>query len=421
MQSKKWTFRVLKAARWASEHEVPFENWILWVRAKDMPLDFPLDPNARYPDLKAKVARAIEKTLQTQPEEFIKRNNGLCMVAQKCVVRDNVATLYLDQVSEDEEDEGRRGDGILNGGHTYAVLRAVLNEQAKERRQGRWEPTDPDVEQAVIRIEVQTGLSEDQLADISRARNLSSPVKEFSLRNLGKSWEAIKNALPKDLRSRFAFMENDPEAQNAEYDVGDLVKLLVLFNSKLYPPGQKDPVAAFTSEKALISRWRPEDFEHLLKHLPTFIKLHDDLALMFPELMKSTGGKPGKLDGVQVAEKQRYHLMGGRESKYKIPAAFLFPVLAALRVFLAETGSKWLVAPEDLVMDGGVAEMLLLDAMRHYKNNGRSNASFFGRNRQVWELLCMRAQLLRQGFHNTETPRNKSGFDKKRLKVRRAE
>jgi hypothetical protein len=401
MDTEKWSFPVLKAARWAAdpdekfrtEDKGRFEDWVLWVRASALPKDLPLDPNARHPEIDGRVPKAIAKTLRECPAEFVKRNNGICVVARSCFVKDNTATLILNVVGDEEEKEdGRRGDGILNGGHTYAVLRAILKEVEARGESAELTP-DGDVRDAVVRVEVQTGLAEEDLAEISRARNLSAAVQEFSLKNLGNSWQPIKKVLSKQTRVRFAFMENDPEAPKAEYDVGDLVKLLALFNSKLYPVGKKDPVAAFTSEKSLITRWKVEDFEHILPRLTELMALHDDVTTLFPKLM---GSKPGKFNGVEVAEHKQFQLLGGRPAKYKIPVAFVFPVLSALRVFLKDDGSGWHIMPSEMMGDAGPATVLVQDAVRLYRELGKSSAAFFGRNRQVWEMLSMRAQLLRQ-------------------------
>lgn len=392
METKKWSFPVLKAARWATTPENAaddtrqlFEDWVLWVSAREVPKDLPLDPNARHPDLTNRTAKAIAKTLTEAPEEFVKRNNGICMVARSCVVRDNMATLMLNCVSEDEEgDDGRRGDGILNGGHTYCIMRAVT---------AAHDGAEPDPNNAVVRIEVQTGLSEESLADISRARNLSTPVQEFSLKNLGKAWEDIKRVLPKHMREHIAFMENDPEAPEAEYDVGDLVKLLALFNNRMYPiEKERHPTAAFMSEKALVAKWKAEDFENLLPFLGDFLRLHDDLH----RLMKDAFVKPGSVDGVEKADgKGDFRLLGGTRFQYRFPAGLVFPVLGALRVFLDAEQGKWIVAPAELVKKNGVADVLVADAVRQYREQGKSNAAFFGRNKQTWAMLGMRAQLLR--------------------------
>ncbi len=402
MIPKKWSFPVLKAAKWTSyapdsENDGPndkFEDWVLWVRASALPLDIPLDPNARHPDISKPTPRAIAETLRMAPGEFVKRNNGICMVAQGCHLKENQATLVLNTISEDEEkEEGRRGDGILNGGHTYAVLRALIQE-AITREQGGDAPT-PDPRDAVVRLEVQTGVSEDDLADISRARNRSEPVAEFSLKNLGNAWQDIKKVLPKDVRSRVAFMENDPEAPDAIYDVGDLIKLLALFNSRVYPPDKKEPISAYTSEKRLIATWKKADHEHLLKHLSEFIRLHDETAMMFVKEM----GKAGKVNGVVVHDKSApLMLLSGKTSRHYIPPPFTFPVLAALRVFLAEDGSKWLVSPDTLIKDDRYVKSLVAETWTQYRAAGRSSAAFFGRNKQVWRMLALTAMVKRQGI-----------------------
>lgn len=427
MRIKKWNFPVIKAARYKSGKEPhEFENWVVWVRAEDLPLDFPLDPNARHPDLHGRVPRAIERTLVEEPVEFLKRNAGLCMVARACLVQANRATLSLNVTNHAEEyEEGRRGDGVLNGGHTYAVLRKVMNDQAAQRKaaekeaakeakeaakveakaKGELEVLDivdtkeveqeelHDAREAIVRLEVQVGLREEDLADISRARNLSTPVQEFSLRNLGNAWGPIKHALKPKERSRFAFMEGDDEAPSARYDVGDLVRLLVLFNSKLYPTEDADPVAAFTSEKSLITRWNAPDFEHILGHLSEFLMLHDAVMDTFPFYM---GRNPGNYNGVTTAQgDEMFELMGGHESKYLVPISFVFPVVAALRVFLKEDGRGWAVDPKSLGNVGGPVHILVKDALRIYRDMGKASIAFFGRNRQVWETLRTKALLLR--------------------------
>jgi hypothetical protein len=395
MQTKKWSFPVLKAARWATDSEdtddnARFEDWVLWVKAGDLPKDLPLDPNARHPDLENKTAKAIARTLREAPEEFVKRNNGICMVARSCIVRDNVATLHLNVIGDDEEEEGRRGDGILNGGHTYCVMRAVVEAGVITDDDDVDAEVDPGT--AVVRVEVQTGLVEDVLADISRARNLSTPVQEYSLKNLGMAWEDIKRVLPKSLRENIAFMENDPEAPKAEHDVGDVVKLLALFNNKMYPiEKERHPTAAFTSEKTLVTKWQRDDFQDLLPHLGEFLSLHDETHRLFQEAF----AKPGKVDGVEKVEGNDVTLLGGTKPKYRFPNGLVFPVLAALRVFFDNNNGKWRVAPADLMKKGGIAEVLVADAVKQYREMGKSNAAFYGRNKQVWAMLGMRAQLLR--------------------------
>jgi len=398
MLQKKWSFPVLKAARWASGDESEsdlsplFEDWVLWVRVADLPEDLPLDPNARHPDISAATPKAIANTLRSAPVEFVKRNGGITMVARSCRVKDNLATLVLNIVDEAEErDEGRRGDGILNGGHTYAVIKSVLSERAKMTK-GNSDDDDADPRAAVVRIEVQTGLSEDDLPEISRARNKHTPVAEFSLKNLGNAWEMLKKQLSPSMRARVAFMENDPEAPQAEYDVGDLVRLLALFNNRLYPIDSKDPIGAYTSEKRLITSWNADDYRDLLPQLPTLIELHDEIVLLYPKVMQ----KPGLVNGVLSYKVKPLTLLSGKQSQYFIPPPFTFPVLAALRAFLSEDGATWYVQPKVLIKEPNYARALIEEAWRQYKAAGKNSAAFFGRNRQVWRMLALTALVRRQ-------------------------
>lgn len=400
MHQKTFTIPVLKAVHWTSPDTYeegtgrPFANWVMWARAKDLPRDLPLDPNARYPDITRKTPKAIAATLRHDPGEFVRRNGGLTMVAQDVVVVNDVARLRLNVVDETEErEEGRRGDGILNGGHTYAVIRKVLEEE----RDG--ESTDPG--NAVVRIEIQTGVPEENLPEISRARNRAEPVQEYSLRNLGNAWGGIKRVLPPGVRKRVKFQEGDSEAApDAEYDVGDIVKLMALFNIKLYPVGEKEPLAAYTSEKRLVQGWNADDFGWMLPRLPDIIMLHDGVVMAFPEVVRGMVGKqakPGKIDGwVNVKKQGGWRLIGGELSDYVIPAPFTFPVLAALRVFLREDGSGWTVPVSQMLIHPGIVPQLCAETYNEYKRSGRSSAAFFGRNRQVWKMLALEMVVRKQ-------------------------
>jgi AIPR protein len=394
MKASKQSFPILKAAHWQTTlsdaeardpNNLKFKNWVLWVRAGDLPVDLPLDPNARRPDTSTKTPQAIKTTLQENPEHFVRLNSGITIVARDASVdptKPPTVQLWLDSCTPEEEEEGKRGDGVLNGGHTYAVIKEVLAEYEKDPdRAERKDPRD-----AVVRVEVQTGISEDQLAAISRARNTSTPVQEYSIKNLGQAWAGIKKVLPLDIRKRVAFLENDPEAtdNSLDLDVGDLVKLLALF-SPLYPPGKKDPIAAYQNEKALVARWKPEQYVDLIPHLPDFIKLHDMVGQVFA---KKVMQKAGKVDGVRLAPKDRpFILLSGMKSKHLIPPSFTFPVLAALRVFF--DNGRWLVPMEKLISDPQYVEALCEYAYEQYREVGRSRASYFGRNKQVWRTLCL--------------------------------
>ncbi len=180
MDQQKLSFPILKAAHWsvpiksedaADEQTATFANWILWVRVRSLPSDLPLDPNARNPVLEGRIPEAIEATLRERPVEFVRLNSGLTIVARACNVRDYQATLILQSFSEKEEQEdGRRGDGLLNGGHTYAIIQQVLKDTPADAIPAGM----PDPGEAVVRVEVQTGLREEDLADISRARKSQS-------------------------------------------------------------------------------------------------------------------------------------------------------------------------------------------------------------------------------------------------------
>jgi hypothetical protein len=54
----------------------------LTLAVKDLPQGFPYGPNARNADLSAKPAKAMLKTLEAEPKQFIYYNNGIMLVVE---------------------------------------------------------------------------------------------------------------------------------------------------------------------------------------------------------------------------------------------------------------------------------------------------------------------------------------------------
>src|ERR1041384_3843332 len=165
-----------------------------------------------------------------------------------------------DGAAADEEDCIEHG--VLNGGHTYRVLEHVLDSGDEQFEQA--------MESATVLITVAIGISQDDIAGISRARNTAQSVPLYALRNLAGDWSILKKYLPANVRKRVAFKPADPEADaDAEYDTTDLVRRIALLNNEMFPAEQGiHPVAAYTSIGSLVTKYKPENFVKLAPLLP---------------------------------------------------------------------------------------------------------------------------------------------------------
>ena len=191
----------------------------------------------------------------------------------------------------DPEDDAEIADGVINGGHTYEVIKKVRRElesaaaeSADASKRGELKERLDAVNNAIVRVEVLTGIERKELADISRARNTGQPVKKYSLQNLKKLYDPIKKELGPKECEHIGFCENDVEdVPGKSYQVVELVRLMSLFNNGLYPYGDdKHPVPCYSSAGRLVDRWEKEaeTYAPLIPKLHGLMKLHDQTYLM---------------------------------------------------------------------------------------------------------------------------------------------
>src|SRR5437868_12882787 len=118
---KHFRFRSLRAFK-ALDNGVQ-RKWVFVVAAKDLPRDFPLDANARVPNvIKNPTCREMRETLLTRPELFQIFNGGVVCTATAVDVRQEGSEQWVDVVFDQEQLQG-----IVNGGHTYGCLLHVIH------------------------------------------------------------------------------------------------------------------------------------------------------------------------------------------------------------------------------------------------------------------------------------------------------
>jgi hypothetical protein len=324
MKNAKYSFAVEKACRSVKEGER--EMWTLTVRLKHLPRGLKYGPNARYATLDSKPAKEMLKTLAADPETFVYKNNGIMVVAQSIKVDGNVVEMHCREVEQDDGEEIIE-HGVLNGGHTYRVLEHVVD-SGEERYEQAFEATS-------VLMTVAIGISQDDIASISRARNTAQSVPLYALRNLAGDWSILKKHLPADVRKRIAFKPADPEADpDAEYDTTALVRRIALLNNDMFPAQQGvHPVAAYTSIGTLVTKYKQENFVAIAPLLPDLLRL-EELVVRRSEAINGRG--PGKvlISNASGCSKEPCVLLSGYESSLTLADPFVLPVIAAFRVFV---------------------------------------------------------------------------------------
>jgi hypothetical protein len=359
--------------------------WNLTVPITQIPKGLPFGPNARNASLDAKPAKAMLKTLAEEPEKFILYNGGIMIIADQIAaprVEGGDFNVRLKLNVPSTEDEGDfLGHGVLNGGHTYKALIHALH--GKHKRGESY----PNLSRAYVQVSVAVGINEDEIASISRARNLSLSVPLYALKNLAQDWKPIEEALPKEYRQNVLFKPNeDGEFEGkANYNVTDLIRRLALLNNNLFDFRQdKHPIKAYASPGSLVQGWKEEDYKEVTPLLKDILWLEQKIMEQHVEV-NGTGatGKKVVISKVSGCSGKAKKLITGKEIPLTIGDIFYMPILAAFRVLIKD--GQWTKPVDTLWEEWGPK---LVDKLWDtYKNEGRNSASAFARSKSTWSTL----------------------------------
>lgn len=154
----------------------------------------PLGANPRKPSPKNKNVKAMITQLETDPTNFRKKNEGISIIAYKAVI-DTETGQVIFEVNDRQ--------GIINGGHTFFVL----------NKHG--------VDNATVRIEINTGVPDNLTTEIAASRNSSKKLSAESELNHVGMFEWIKESVSPELRSDISFHEGD----EGIIEVGELLQV----------------------------------------------------------------------------------------------------------------------------------------------------------------------------------------------------
>jgi hypothetical protein len=373
------TYRFRSSRAFKAFDDGTYQKWVLVVPARDLPRDFPLDANARVPNvIKNPTCREMRETLLTRPELFQILNGGVVCTATSVSVKQEGNEQWVDVAFDQDQLQG-----VVNGGHTYGTLLHVIHDHpvyaegvtlkavlAKKDKAA----DSPDLaslieddeklaeriararERAMVQLELVAPVSDpDLLHDIARARNLSQSVDQTALQNLAGKYEYMKKVLG-DAPTPFgpSFVERVVWKTNQEVPEGStevpvktLIHLLALMNIRLYKPNVKVANEVYTRSGVIIREFgeaEGEDgdfYDKLAYRLPDFIRLYDHIYSALPETQPSfpwADGKPPAADRKRRKTAFTTPLLT-RTCSSKVSGAFVWPVFSAFRLLLEEDGN----------------------------------------------------------------------------------
>lgn len=364
-----------------STHDPKVKTQYAYVALADVPADLPLSPNPRVPKPND-VIRRVKTSLESNDGVFHILNRGITISARSAEYDNQTGILTVDIP------DGEEAYGILDGGHTYDVVRDLCGEPAK-------------ADQQHVKLEILTGV-ESILPQIASARNFSRQVKELSLANYSKKLEWLKRAMG-PVAENVRWRENDDEP----FDVMEYIQALAAFDVKRYGD-HNHPLESYKNSGKCLDIASDGGLTYLAPVVPTVVKLYDTIRFEWWHKYKvpddtGKGGRPGRLKEVQERKRGVSRLLqfpslpeaDAASALYHVEKGLVIPLLASFRTLLDYDEStnefKWKADPFTFWNENGTA--LVRKVMEASDQRG-SNPQVVGRDKTVYEALYESVQLI---------------------------
>ncbi|HET6878821.1 MAG TPA: AIPR family protein [Pirellulales bacterium] len=374
------------------------ERHIWLCRVQDIPDGLPLEgSNVRAQNINRRIYRDVGKHLRNEEgtnNTFHLKNKGITILAHRVVEIEK--TVYEVVFKEPTQ-------GIVDGGHTYKIIRenqAIAAAKAAERM------LDPDDEfSQFVKIEILTGLDTALANEIARGLNTAVQVQEMSLANHANKFDWIKEELKdQPYRDKIAFREHD----DGVTDIVDILRILELFNITLYPnKGPSHPIRAYTGKENVLNSYisNQKPLMRLRPILKDVLVLHDTVSNEAPKLWNEgpKKGKAGSLAFVEGPRKGKPFEEGipsksrpfefpfiGQFGDKRLFRGALFPMLGAFRWMVVEDESgnvRWRTSFSEVLTLWRALAVKLMEATKETSDELGRKADAVGKSANHWKNL----------------------------------
>ncbi|MFZ2513266.1 MAG: AIPR family protein [Candidatus Saccharimonadales bacterium] len=362
----------------------PVRTYVAVVSLKDVPKELEdwRRVNVRDSATGSGVAKSIARSLRDDPQAFFYKNRGLTIIAKDIEfpkTKDNTVRIVFDNPEY---------NGLLDGGHTYTMIQKHLSGLSEAEKQGL---------DGYVRVEVIVGVRhEEDIVSIVEARNTSMQVRLQSTQELAGYFDPIKQALkgmPYADKIAYKEIELADDYKQKPIDVKDILGYLVCIDAERYPAtGKEQPTKAYSSKASVVKMYDdPAYRKKLERYMPILtdvLNLHDKIYEDLPIVHnKALGGRFGKVKGISgdFNGKPLVHLeFNDANSKYIVPASFVYPILSAFRAIIDEKTGKWEYDPVKVWNEHKVD--LVDSVMAAAFKIGNPNQ--MGKDKSVWETCC---------------------------------
>ncbi len=309
------------------ERKQGYRNYVAVIDARHLPdLTDWREINVREAKTRGRVPNAIRSSFDEKADEFLFMNRGLVIAADKVNFKEAPGEKHLDLILVDPEIHG-----LLDGGHT---------------------------------VEIITGFDRETISDVVEARNTSNQVRDESLANLRQEFEPLKDVLrPHKYFELIAWSEYEELATGKAkpIDVRDIISYLIAFDTGAFS-STTQPLIAYKDKRACLQHFQqhPHRLQRLYPLLPDILLLWDEIhsnwQAWYGEGRKEEAGISGRfLNLTAILEASETLFFKGTTVKYRMPEAYKYPILSALRaaVKVKGSGARWSTDPFNLLQETG--------------------------------------------------------------------
>lgn len=238
----------------------------------------PLDANPREPTAKTGSVGAMQRTLQNNPSEFHKWNNGITLVCD---------SVFYDGTTKIAEIEFGNGEGICNGGHTYFAI-VTTNYTI-----------DPNALVHIEAMELPSSLDDTTrkriIKEIAAARNNNTKLALYSQADFQGYYAIFKGHIGDERLVRWH--EGDSSANKDAITADHLIRLLaaldpVWYRHPVFNPRGEIHKSAVLSVQSIHYKWYEamEDSSkarwsllHMAPMVKDMLRIRDAIAKSFKE------------------------------------------------------------------------------------------------------------------------------------------
>ena len=340
MTRKTHTFKAQFIREFPDPVEKGAKHYILLCEARSVPKGLSLAPNPRKPNMNLMVAKEVRESLAKDDSHFHLKNKGITLLAKEVRVDKDKTTAETDFL---------KSHGIVDGGHTYAIIQKLIE--------------DKDIpEKQFVKIEILTNISEDYFTDIAGGLNTSLQVADHSLENLKQHFDWIKEETKGEVYEKdgkIIYHEND----SGVVSIKEIIALIHMFLPNEDGSQKKEqPKIAYGQKKKCLDhfrKFRPK-YEEMRPIFKDILELHDYILYNACEKYNLHVPK-GKASLLRFMNKKKqsnkkppskYPLVFmNKTTEYRMDDGALYPILGAFR---------YLVEKQDGVISwkvGGINEV----------------------------------------------------------------